>query len=95
MDINYFKKVDLFTLRKNTNRIYLVDIESNICQSDDITEKFNREESLKNDYFVMYTGHELHPNVTVTLYKVVDRVIDENKNIILFVKEKTETFGKR
>ncbi|WP_080875278.1 hypothetical protein [Oceanobacillus timonensis] len=94
MKIDYFNKIDLFELRNTSNKNYFVDVESGITQNKEVTNEFDREDLLKNDYFLSYAIHQMNRVGNMTLYSVVDRVIDENKNLIVFVRQETKSIEK-
>lgn len=93
LNLNYLEKLDIFKIRKSSRKIYLCDIESNAIQFNDVTEEFNREDLYRTNYFIKYYGHELGSTVHISIFKIVDRIIDEKNNLIVFYKEEgTKTF---
>lgn len=95
MEMDFLEKIDLFEVRRSENQIYFVNIEWDQIQLTNMTEKFDRDDLLKNDYFITYSIHEMNRIGSVTFYKVVSRVIDENRNLIVFVKQETKTIERR
>jgi hypothetical protein len=85
---DYFELLNWNELKRSHDKVYNVDINNNYTQSEDITDKFNREELLKIESFVFNTSHEMTTVGSINHYVVIDKLIDNNNNLILFTKSK-------
>jgi hypothetical protein len=85
---DYFELLNWNELKRNHNKVYNVDIDNSYTQSEDITDKFNREELLKIESFVFNTSHEMTSVGSINHYVVIDKIIDNNNNLILFTKSR-------
>jgi hypothetical protein len=82
----YFKLINWNKLKRERNKIFNVDIDKPFTQLDDISDTYDREELLKVNSFVYNTSHEMTTIGNVKYYVILEKIIDNNKNLILFTK---------
>jgi len=83
---NILKLVDWVKLSKESNKVYLVDVDITHVQNSEISHRFDKDSLLQINELVTYSIHELHSQGTMLHYKIVEKVIDERGNLVIFAK---------